>query len=690
MSKRIDGLFKTSKPIRLGIWGLGRGMSFYSAAKAIGFEIVAGCDFNPHMQENFLKLNPGAWATDDAAKFLAGDFDAVLLATFCPAHADDAIACLNANKHVCSEVTSFHTMAEGVRLVEAVQRTGKVYNLAENYPHSAANHWLARKWSEGLFGELMYAEYEYVHEVRQLSYTYIDGQPINPGWQAHSWRSWLNFHYYNTHSLAPMMHITGLRPTRVTALPAAISLAGFPHAASTPSLGAVTPSLINMSNGSVVRNLMGGMTNDTHCQRIWGTKGAADMSDGTLKLRLGGAGHSPKFQVQPTWDELGELASSTGHGGGDFWVLYYFAREILEGKPAPFDIHRAADCTIPGILALKSALSNGQPFDVPDFRDKAARDAYRNDDWKQERFDPKTGMFPAGHDTNLTQHFSKTMRDLIHISLDYRAYRDWTRITTELVDPQAALPLAVKVESLVPQYKLVYAMARKIADAYPGSVASKALAEMLEIGGEKEVMKPDFLKLIKKERAALEKLVTSTVSHRASGKSSTKADKAAKFQSAFILSWKTASVIGKRPKAGIEAAEPIKAGAKTRFIQAVIDNAAMGFVNLHSIHGSTDGVTHTQCEVYLENPAKYDLLLGYDGGVRVFINDKPVFADPKRENPARPDRTVVPISLKRGINKIQVAQDTCNGSGWGFMARFQIPLDQRKGLKEIVFPRVMV
>ncbi|HPX42262.1 MAG TPA: Gfo/Idh/MocA family oxidoreductase, partial [Candidatus Hydrogenedentes bacterium] len=175
-TKHNTRIFNTDRRIRLGIFGLGRGMSFYRTCAALNLDVVAGCDYNAHMRENFLQANPGAFATANVDEFLAQDIDAVLLATFCPAHAGDAIRCLQAGKHVLSEVTAFHTLAEGVRLVEAVERSGKVYNLAENYPWTPANMWLARRWKEGLFGDLMYAEYEYVHECRSLAYTYIDGK----------------------------------------------------------------------------------------------------------------------------------------------------------------------------------------------------------------------------------------------------------------------------------------------------------------------------------------------------------------------------------------------------------------------------------------------------------------------------------------------------------------------------------
>jgi predicted dehydrogenase len=477
-------LFDTDRRIRLGIWGLGRGGSFYETCRFLNLDVVAGCDYNAHMRERFTQAFPGAFVTERADDFLAReDIDAVLLATYCPEHAGDAIRCLEAGKHVLSEVTAFHTMAEGVRLVETVERTGRVYNLAENYPFTAANMWLARQWQAGLFGELMYAEYEYVHECRSLCYTYIDGEPVVPGNQAHHWRSWLDPHYYNTHSLGPMMHITGLRPTRVVALPGAQLLPGYPRAEEVGK-GGIAPSLISMSNGSVVRNLMGATTNDTHQQRIWGTRAAAEIIDGQLRVRLGGAGGAPMHAIEPHWDDLGELAAKTGHGGGDFWVLYYFVRQILTGEPAPFDAYSAADVTSPGILARRSALANGEPQDVPDLRSTTEREAYRHDDEAQERFDHVNGLFGAAGAEALAQEFSRTARDLIGLAVLHRAHRDCRRVAADLKRPEEAEALAKRLEEAMPRLRELQQTARRIADAYPGTAGARVMEELLELSGE--------------------------------------------------------------------------------------------------------------------------------------------------------------------------------------------------------------
>lgn len=497
-----DSIFKTDRRIRLGILGLGRGMSFYRTCAALNFDVVAGCDYNEHMRKRFLDRNPGAFATDDADEFLSADFDAVLLATFCPAHGDDAIRCLQAGKHVLSEVTSFHTMAGGVQLVEVVEKSGLVYNLAENYPFTKANLYLAAKWKEGLFGELMYGEYEYVHECRSLCYTYIDGVPVQPGYSVHNWRSWLHFHYYNTHSLGPMMYITGTRPIRVVSLPGNQRLAGYLIDKACEGMGGIAPSLITMSNGGIVRNLMGATTNDSHLQRLWGTRGSAEVNNGVF-LRLGGGGGAVKLEVTPQWPKLGKYAEKMGHGGGDFWVLYYFARQILFGEPAFFDVYTAADCTIPGILAWRSSIENGKPYDVPDFRKKKDRDAYRNDHFAQKRYNVNNGCFPKNADKKLTGQFTTIMKSLIHHTVVSRSVQDWLSVLEDVKQPKRVVEI---VDQFVQEYdsmKESMREARKLINAYPGSDGARVLSEMMELAEAAKVTRTSFLVKMKKERRCL-------------------------------------------------------------------------------------------------------------------------------------------------------------------------------------------
>lgn len=643
MNSKSARVFNTDKRIRLGIWGLGRGMSFYRTCGVLNIDVVAGCDYNEHMRKGFLQCNPKAFATADAKEFLAQDFDAVLLATYCPAHADDAIQCLRAGKHVLSEVTAFHTMAEGVRLVEEVEKSGKVYNLAENYPFSPANMYLARKWKEGLFGDLMYAEYEYVHECRSLAYTYIDGLPVQPGWTLHSWRSWLNFHYYCTHSLGPVMVITGTRPTRVVALPGRQMLHGYPMK-DARAMGGITPSLITMSNGGVVRNLMGATTNDSHQQRLWGTLGAAEIGHDGLQLRLGGSGGSPKLKVNPTLDALSLMASKTGHGGGDFWVLYYFARQILTGERGPFDVYSACDVTIPGILAYRSSLEDGKAYDIPDFRKPDERERSRTDTWTQERYDYRNGVFPKGHDVSITGRFTTVMKALIDDATAYRAYADWKKVAEDLREPGERKESALRLLGLYPGLVDTYREARRIIDAYPTSDGARMLRDMLEVGEEKVATSPAFLKALKSDCAKLERLCPDTK----------------------LFTDKASASMAVPMKGAIRnVALPAK-GTKFSAVPYVADSRLL---DIRKFHDGKDGLVYIRTTIKRKAAGAGTLLYGADGPVKVWVNGKAVDCRPKASNPAIADEYPVPLRWKKGANEVLFALHTNNGRAWGVIVR---------------------
>ena len=101
------------------------------------------------MRKNFAAHNPGAFVTADADEFPQ---DFTRAAGHLLTSHGRMQSCLQAGKHVMSEVTSFFSMAEGVaggggREQAGLQPGGKL-------PFSAANMWLASRWKEGLFGEL--------------------------------------------------------------------------------------------------------------------------------------------------------------------------------------------------------------------------------------------------------------------------------------------------------------------------------------------------------------------------------------------------------------------------------------------------------------------------------------------------------------------------------------------------------
>jgi predicted dehydrogenase len=204
------------KTIRIGIFGVRRGSDFFKSILSNNGEIVAVCEKNQERVAEALKqLGNHVTVYDDFDKFIEHPMDAVLIANYFHEHAEYAIKCLEKNIHVLSECTSNATMAEGVALVRAVEKSKAIYMLSENYPFMRFNVEMRRVFRSGALGKLIYAEGEYNHPIDPFDNKEIKG--LRP-YRTH-WRNCLPRSYYITHSLAPLMHITGAVPVRVTAMP---------------------------------------------------------------------------------------------------------------------------------------------------------------------------------------------------------------------------------------------------------------------------------------------------------------------------------------------------------------------------------------------------------------------------------------------------------------------------------------
>ena len=137
-----------NKPIRVGVVGVGRGRSFMRAAASTGMELVAICDtWEERLKPEGKALGVSTYV--DYSAFLEHDMDAVVLANYFHEHAPFAIEALNAGKHVMSETAACHTLGEGVALARAVERSGKIYMFAENYPYTAYNQEMRRALPKG-------------------------------------------------------------------------------------------------------------------------------------------------------------------------------------------------------------------------------------------------------------------------------------------------------------------------------------------------------------------------------------------------------------------------------------------------------------------------------------------------------------------------------------------------------------
>ncbi|HQE81570.1 MAG TPA: Gfo/Idh/MocA family oxidoreductase [Candidatus Hydrogenedentes bacterium] len=371
--------------IRVGVVGAGRGLTFARQAPAAGMELAAVCDtWKERLEEAGADLGVATYSNYDA--FLEHDMDAVILANYFHEHAPFAVKALEMGFHVMSECSACHTLGEGVALARAVEKCGRIYMFAENYPYMVYNQEMRRLFQEGVIGDFLYGEGEYVHPDSARVHT---ARSVGMD----HWRNWIPATYYCTHSLAPIMYITGTRPVKVN---------GFivPYDHNDPSMteyvrvsDTAAAIMLRMDNGAVVKSLHGNLRGHQNYVRIHGNKGMMEnarigKNKNALRVHLAPHGreqaeheervYAPKFPHHP------REAANAGHGGGDFFTNYEFAEAIRTGTQPYLDVYKAIDMSIAGILAYRSALAEGAPVSVPDFRNEEVRKQFEHDAWSPD------------------------------------------------------------------------------------------------------------------------------------------------------------------------------------------------------------------------------------------------------------------------------------------------------------------
>jgi len=370
-----------AKKVRMGVFGFGRGYHLAHSIIASGAEVVAICEKNEnqHKPGEDSPFKDAVWYTD-FDEFIKHDMDAVLLANYFTDHTEYAIKCMEAGKHVLSETISNITMAQGVRLVRAKERTGMIYCLLENYPYFKENLEMKRVYETGEMGRLVFAEGEYVHPMDPKTYNTLSPERTH-------WRNWTPRTYYTTHALAPLMFMTGAMPTKVTAM------ASFrPEICKDTALrfGDAAAVILCQTDTDPVFRVIGWSHFAPHGNhyRLCCTDGGIEVSptNGKMRLTFHDFTRPEKYEqdsteYDATWPDadLGEIANQFGHGGGDFLSVYYFVKAIETGTEPYWDVYRATRAASVAILAWRSILNNNMTYDVPDFRKEEDRLKYEND-----------------------------------------------------------------------------------------------------------------------------------------------------------------------------------------------------------------------------------------------------------------------------------------------------------------------
>jgi predicted dehydrogenase len=377
--------------IRVGVLGAWRGAAFAQNAALAGMALVAVCD---RWEERLREVGErfGVAQYTDYDRFLEHDMDAVIVANHFHEHAPFAMKALRSGRHVMSETSACRTLGEGVALAREVERSGRIYLFAENYPYLVYNQEMRRLYRAGEIGELQYGEGEYNHPGSSR-----DRNELAPG--MNHWRNHIPATYYCSHALAPLLYITDTRPRSVNAQCIPYSpMDEDKRDVRTNDIGSV--SVCRMNNGAVVRLMGINMHGHSLWYRLHGTRGlmenlrtgdpfmlrvvheAWDMKPGDVQEKI----------YKPEFPDHGTEARQAGHGGGDFFTNFHFAQAIRENRQPWLDVYRGLDMTLTGIQAYRSALQDGAPVEIPDFRDESVRKRFETDDWSPWPEDRKEGQ----------------------------------------------------------------------------------------------------------------------------------------------------------------------------------------------------------------------------------------------------------------------------------------------------------
>lgn len=373
------------KKVKIGVFGGHRGFTMIEQLlNHPHAQLVAVCDKYEPLLDKVKKAaeehNIQVAVYADFDEFIKHDMDAVVLANYANEHAVYAVRCLNAGKHVMSEVLPAETPAQLVELVETVEKTGLVYTYAENYCYMKAPFEMWKKYRSGDVGEIQYGEGEYIHDCTSI------WPGITYGEKDH-WRNRLFATYYCTHSCGPLLTISGLRPVKVVGFETNLNTEEKQQRIGHFATAGIE--MITLENGAVLKSIHGGLKREPGSinYQVYGTKGMMESeryNDSEFNIYLEGdkvcKGEWSKYDPE---NEIGRDVAfkSGGHGGSDFYTTHFFIEKIL-GNPDgdwAIDVYKACDMGLCGLMAWRSVLNGNTPVEIPDFRKKEDRDRFRND-----------------------------------------------------------------------------------------------------------------------------------------------------------------------------------------------------------------------------------------------------------------------------------------------------------------------
>jgi len=384
--------------ISVGLVGLGAfGASFAPLFKNHPLvDRIALCDREPERIKKFAdmtafqdKFSP-ADAYETLEDICKADLDALAIITQPWLHAPQAIRAMESGKHVYSAVPVI-SVPDGDeilewcdRLIDACNTTGQSYMLGETSLYRCEAMYCRRRAAQRDFGEFVYAEGEYYHafdlpacdlrEVRAHRRASKSGEEWLAAENAYRDRNVKDSPmHYPTHSVSGPLNVMKTHARKVACWGfGTVDRSGFfdgmPYSNET--------ALFSLANGATMRineyrevGLMGAET-----FRVFGTQGsflneAWQTKDATTQLTADDMRDSLPPEVEQAFrDAMGDGAYG-GHGGSHAYLVNEFVDAIANDRLPMVNAWEAVRYMAAGATAHKSALSDGEVLEIPDWGD---------------------------------------------------------------------------------------------------------------------------------------------------------------------------------------------------------------------------------------------------------------------------------------------------------------------------------
>ena len=373
--------------VRIGFVGVGaRGQRAVERMVNIeGTEVVGVCDFIDENLEASCAIvaklghrKPVALLGEEGWRNLCDrdDIDLIYICTDWVSHANIAVYALDQGKHVALEVPAAMSVEDCWRLVDAAERNQRHCMMLENCCYDEFELATLNMVQQGVFGELMHAEASYIHDLRDRISTNDEGHRRWINWQVEYMATHIA-NFYPTHGLGPVALALGIH--RGDRMKSVVSVSSEAIGDPEKFRGTMNSSIIKTEKGRTIL-LQHGIALPRPYSRSFllsGTKGylqkypapymafAPDTTDVLSGERCAEFAEKYKHPFVVQYKERGvELC-------GKRWIDFIMDNRLIyclrNGLPLDMDVYDAAEWSSLVELTEQSALSGGQPVEIPDF-----------------------------------------------------------------------------------------------------------------------------------------------------------------------------------------------------------------------------------------------------------------------------------------------------------------------------------